>query len=182
MGGAIALHATALYPQLIDGCISSVPAGERFKQKRSSLNVALHLLDGANKPFSVGKGVVEQATEKEDLRQAWENDPMARMKLSPNEKLIAFQHFMNENHDLAPSIKDKPVLLVQGCKDKLVKPEGTVELFNELGTPDKKIELVENAEHLIFEENQFNDAAIEALSNWLDAHVGSGAKELKTKN
>lgn len=171
MGGAIALHATALYPELIDGLVSSVPAGERFKQTKTSLNVALHLLE-PKKEFDVGTGVINQATAKPELREAWGNDPLNRLNLSPLE-LIAFQHFMNQNHDFAPLIKDKPVLFVQGCKDKLVKPEGTVELFNELGTKDRKIQLIENAEHLIFEENQFSDAAIDALDNWMSTHLAS---------
>jgi acylglycerol lipase len=169
MGGAIALHATALYPDLIDGLVSSVPAGQRFKQAKSSFNVALHLLE-PNKEFDVGTGVINQATLKPELREAWGNDPLNRMNLSPME-LIAFQRFMNQNHEFAPLIKDKPVLFVQGCKDKLVKPEGTVELFNELGTKDRKIQLIENGEHLIFEENQFSDAAIEALDNWMATHL-----------
>jgi alpha-beta hydrolase superfamily lysophospholipase len=166
MGGAIALRATALYPDLVDGLISSVPSGERFKQGRSSLSVAMHLLEGPNKSFDVGTGVINQATVKPELKEAWANDPLNRMNLSPVE-LITFQKFMNQNHDIAPLIKDKPVLFVQGCNDKLVKPEGTVELFNELGTKDRKIQLIENGEHLIFEENQFSDAAIESLDNWI---------------
>jgi len=166
MGGAIALRATALYPDLVDGLISSVPSGERFKQGRSSLSVAMHLLEGPNKSFDVGTGVINQATVKPELKEAWANDPLNRMNLSPVE-LITFQKFMNQNHDIAPLIKDKPVLFVQGCNDKLVKPEGTVELFNELGTKDRKIQMIENGEHLIFEENQFSDAAIESLDNWI---------------
>jgi acylglycerol lipase len=166
MGGAIALRATALYPDLVDGLISSVPSGERFKQGRSSLSVAMHLLEGPNKSFDVGTGVINQATVKPELKEAWANDPLNRMNLSPIE-LITFQKFMNQNHDIAPLIKDKPVLFVQGCNDKLVKPEGTVELFNELGTKDRKIQMIENGEHLIFEENQFSDAAIESLDNWI---------------
>ncbi|MDR3616209.1 MAG: alpha/beta fold hydrolase [Candidatus Obscuribacterales bacterium] len=166
MGGAIALRATALYPDLVDGLISSVPSGERFKQGRGSLSVAMHLLEGPNKSFDVGTGVINQATVKPELKEAWANDPLNRMNLSPIE-LITFQKFMNQNHDIAPLIKDKPVLFVQGCNDKLVKPEGTVELFNELGTKDRKIQMIENGEHLIFEENQFSDAAIESLDNWI---------------
>jgi alpha-beta hydrolase superfamily lysophospholipase len=86
----------------------------------------------------------------------WGNDPLSRMKLSPNE-LIQFQSFMNQNHESAHQITDKPVLIVQGVLDKLVRPEGTVELFNELNTKDKKIVLIPDGEHLIFEENQFTD-------------------------
>ncbi len=60
---------------------------------------------------------------------------------------------------------------MQGCKDKLVKPEGTVQLFNELGTQDRRIQLVQNGEHLIFEEGQASDAALDSLTNWLELHT-----------
>jgi alpha-beta hydrolase superfamily lysophospholipase len=171
MGGAIALHATAKFPDLIDGLVSSVPAGERFKSKKSSMNVALHAIEGGfNKPFDIGTSVIKQATEKPELREAWGNDPLNRLELSPRELMI-FQHFMDQNHEAAPLIKDKPVLMVQGCLDKLVKPEGTVELFNELGSTDRRIQLIEHGEHLIFEESQCSDAALDALTNWLDLHI-----------
>jgi Lysophospholipase len=44
MGGAIALRGASLYPELMDGVISSVPAAERFRQKRTDLKVALEFL------------------------------------------------------------------------------------------------------------------------------------------
>ena len=171
MGGAIVMHATAAYPELVDGTVSSVPAGSRFKQGTSTMKVALHALEGGlNKQFDIGSGVIKQATEKQDLRESWGNDPLNRLNLSPRELMI-FQSFMDHNHNVAPLIKTTPLLMVQGCKDKLVKPEGTVQLFNELGTPDRRIQLVENGEHLIFEENQASDAALDSLTNWLDLHT-----------
>lgn len=172
MGGAIALRATALYPDLVDGLISSVPAGDRFKQKKTNLTVALRLIGDPDKPFNVGEGVIKQATAKEELRALWANDPLARMNISARE-LLQFQNFMNQNHESAKLIKTKPVLFVQGCNDKLVRPEGTVELFNDLTTTDRQIVLIPNAEHLIFEENQFTDQNIEVVNKWLLDHLPS---------
>jgi len=169
MGGAIALRATATYPELVDGLISSVPAADRFKQGKTSLKVALHYLRNPDKPFNVGEDVIKQATDKPSLRASWGQDPLSRMKLSPKE-LIQFQSFMNQNHESAHQITDKPVLIVQGVLDKLVRPEGTVELFNELNTRDKKIVLIPDGEHLIFEENQFTDEVVNQLVNWVEAH------------
>jgi alpha-beta hydrolase superfamily lysophospholipase len=170
MGGAIALHAMALRPDLIDGLITSVPAGDRYKQGRTSLRVAFEFLKDRNKQINVGEGVVHQATEKPELRAAWINDPLARMNLSPIE-LLQFQQFMNQNHDYCKAIKSKPVLVVFGCMDKLVKPEGSEELFKELSTEDKEIYPVTSAEHLIFEENQFNSEVIDKVDGWMNAHM-----------
>lgn len=179
MGGAIALRATAAFPDLVDGLISSVPAADRFKQGQTSLKVALSFLRSPTKQINVGEGVIKQATDKPELREAWSKDPLARMSLSPKE-LIQFQTFMNQNHESAKQIDKKPVLIVQGVLDKLVKPAGTVELFNELATKDKEIVLIPNAEHLIFEENQFTDDVVQKLVSWVDSH--STARDISQEN
>lgn len=169
MGGAIALRETALYPDLVDGLISSVPAGDRFKQHKTALKVGLKLITAPNKDFDIGTSVVDQATQKPELREMWSKDPLARMQLSPKE-LLEFQAFMNENHEAAKQIKSTPVLMVQGCEDKLVKPQGTITLYNQVSCPDKKILLIHNAEHLIFEEGQFDDHVINSVNEWLVSH------------
>lgn len=173
MGGAIALQSTALHPELVDILISAVPAGERFQQKKTDLKVALHMLTGPRRKFDAGSDVVNQATSDPSLREEWKNDPLGRMELSPKE-LVQFQKFMNQNHDRAKDIKKTPVLIVQGAKDKLVKPEGTVELYEELATADKELAMVDWAEHLIFEEGQFNDQILNVVDNWIAARLPGG--------
>lgn len=169
MGGAIALQSAAKFPELINGLISSVPAGERFQQGKTDLKVALHMLT-PNRAFDVGSGIVDQVTKNDELRDSLKGDPLGRLKLSSKE-LLQFQAFMNKNHDAAPTIKNVPVLIVQGAKDKLVKPKGTAELFDELATSDKKMMTVLSAEHLIFEEGQFTDDVIDQLDAWLTEHL-----------
>lgn len=170
MGGAIALRSTALFPDLISGLISSVPAGDRFQQGKTTLKVAIHLLSDPNKPFNVGEGVIKQATVKPELREAWLSDPLDRLNLTPRE-LMQFQSFMNQNHESAKWITQEPVLIVQGCKDHLVKPEGTIELYNELSTSDKQLMLIPKSEHLIFEANQCPDSVMKVVVAWLNSHL-----------
>lgn len=170
MGGAIALHAAAQYPELVAGLVSSVPAGDRFSKTDDQLGVAKHaILRGFNSPMKVN-AVVKNATKNKELQDAWLNDPLARLELTPNE-LIAFQNFMNQNYHFARQIKEKPVLFIQGANDKLVRPAGTWKLFDELGTPDRKLVLSKTAEHLIFEEGQFSGEDVKFVLGWLDASV-----------
>jgi acylglycerol lipase len=172
MGGAIALRATSMYPDLIDGLISSVPAGERFKQKKTDLKVALEFLTGPNKQHNIGKSVIDQATKNEKLRDDWEGDPLDRMDLSAKE-LMQFQKFMNDNHEVAKQIASTPVLVVQGSNDKLVKPEGTWDIFNEIVSPQKNF-LAVPSEHLIFEVQQDHGTAFdEKLASMVDAWIFS---------
>jgi|AGTN01.2.fsa_nt_gi Lysophospholipase len=176
MGGAIALRAASMYPDLIDGLISSVPAEERFKQGKTNLKVFMHILGGgANKEFNIGESIVDQATKNEGLKEEWKSDPLARFKLSPKE-LVQFQEFMNDNHEAAKKVVDMPVLIVQGTNDKLVKPEGTWELFNAVACDDKVFFAVPG-EHLIFEEAQSQDPKrrlqnMALIAAWLNSKVG----------
>jgi alpha-beta hydrolase superfamily lysophospholipase len=179
MGGAISLKAAALFPDLIDGLISSVPAGSRFKQKKTDLKVALEFLTGPNRQHNMGKSVVTQATVNDKLRKDWEGDPMDRMQFSAKQ-LMQFQKFMNENHDAAKLIAKSPVLVLQGSEDKLVKPEGTWELFSEIESADKTY-LAVPSEHLIFEEQQdhaqkFDERVSRLVMTWLQTHLPPGYK------
>ncbi len=174
MGGAIALRATSMYPDLINGLISAVPSGDRFKQKKTDLKVALEYLKGANKQFDVGASIVDQATVNPKLRKDWADNPLDRMDLSPKE-LIQFQSFMNDNHDSAKKITNVPVLMVQGTDDKLVKPEGTWELFNEIACQQKSF-LAVPSEHLIYEEQQdkegVEDRVVDQMTiAWINCHI-----------
>ena len=171
MGGAIAIHAGALYPDLVDGIISSVPAGDRFSNVDNSLKIGVHaIFGGFNTPIDVGTMVISHATKKEDLKEKWQSDPLARTKLSPNE-LIAFQKFMDANFDCAGQIKTTPILFIQGCNDKLVRPAGTWKLFDSLSTPNKQLVLSTTAEHLIFEEGQFSKDDEKFVTGWIDKNI-----------
>jgi alpha-beta hydrolase superfamily lysophospholipase len=52
-----------------------------------------------------------------------------------------------------------------------VRPEGTQELFNDIGSPDRQIELIQDKGHLIFEEGQFDDQVIGIVDKWLASHI-----------
>jgi len=171
MGGAIALRVTAIHPELVDGLISAVPSGDRFHKTRNELRVGLKMLTGKmDKPIDVGTKTIQDATDDPALRERWKGDPLNRMQLTAKE-LLQFQKFMNQNHDSAATIDKKPVLLIAGFKDKLVKPQGTIEIFNELASPDKMLVIVGNGEHLLFEEAQLSEQVCWVVLGWLKAHL-----------
>jgi alpha-beta hydrolase superfamily lysophospholipase len=169
MGGAIALHVAVKYQNDLQGLVSSVPSGSRYKSKRTALRVAYKLISGKNHQFDIGSKVVDQATHDEALRKEWKDDPSARMDLSASE-LVTFQRFMNQNVHLAKELKTLPVIIFQGFGDKLVRPEGTLALYNALGTRYKNLELIGHQEHLIFEEGQCPPEVIDGLLGWLNNH------------
>lgn len=171
MGGAIAMTAAAKYPNMVTGLISSVPAGDRFDKADSSIDVVKQFLfKGANVPMDVGPQIVGSATKKSGLRQLWLSDPLCRTRVTPNE-LIRFNNFMKRTLKVATKIDKMPVLFIQGSKDKLVRPAGTMKLFNRISSPHKQFVLSTTSEHLIFEYAQFNRKDLNFVANWIDGTI-----------
>lgn len=171
MGGAIALRATSVYPELLRGLISSVPSGDRFSGLGDDLHVGLHVLAGGfSGRFNVGEHVVEHATKDEQLRARWNSDPLSRSKFSPDE-LILFQGFMNQNNVTASKVKTTPVLILQGAQDKLVRPGGSFNVWDHLATPDRTFAASSNKEHLIFEYGQYSQDDINYVLNWINKQM-----------
>lgn len=184
MGGAIVLRASSMYPEQMDGLISSVPSGQRYKDG-TDLKVGVKLLTGARKPFDVGTSIVDQATKSDRLREIWESSPLNRMDLSPVQ-LVDFQAFMDGNHDAAVKITALPVLMLQGTLDRLVKAQGTWEIFNALGTRNKTfIELP--SEHLVIEygrvkSNTYDSNMAKFISTWMSSNATATSNQDKTNS
>ncbi len=169
MGGALALRAASEFGCKIDGVISSVPSAERYGEAKMASKVALHFLRNPNKPFNIVSDIASQATTSKDLIQVWKNDPKAKIGLSPIE-LIEFDRFMKTTKARC-SLINKPVIVVQGLADKLVKPAGTYEMFNKVNSSDKALILIGNADHLILETTNQSELLLEGLSAWLHKHI-----------
>lgn len=178
MGGAIALRTTALYPELVAGLISSVPAKDRFSLGDEGGKVGMKaglqtMLGGFNKQMTdAAASVVSKISEKEELRKTWKTDPLMRNNFSPKE-FVQLDSFMSRNLDAAEMVTNTPVLFIQGSNDKLIRPAGTWKLFERLSTSNRQMVLSKNSEHLIFEEGQFNPEDIKFVLTWMDRNIGS---------
>lgn len=166
MGGGIAMQATSRNPTLVQGLICSVPSSDRFAKFSSELIVGTRYLRNKNKPIDMSAEVVDRTTSNVKLRKQWSNDSANRMKLSAKE-LKQFSDFMKGNEDAAVLIDKTPTLMLAGFKDKLVKPEGTVDLFNALSSQDKLLMVVGDGEHLLLEENQMSDQLEQLVFDWI---------------
>lgn len=170
MGGAIALNATSRYPDLVDALVCSVPSSDRYAKATSEIRIGAHYLENRNKPVDISQEVVSKATADPTLQKKWEAEPLNKMKLTPKE-LKQFEDFMKGNYDAAALVQRTPVLMLAGFKDKLVKPEGTIELFNSLTCEDKLLMVVGDGEHLLLEENQLTRQMKNLLTTWLRDEV-----------
>ncbi len=166
MGGGIALQATSRNPGLVDGLICSVPSSDRYAKLSSELIVGTRYLMNRNKQIDITAEVLNKTTSSQKLKKQWSKEASNRMKLSPKE-LKQFTDFMKGNDDAAALVDKTPCLMLAGFKDKLVKPEGTIDLFNELSTPDKLLMVVGDGEHLLLEENQLSLQLDQLVTVWI---------------
>lgn len=172
MGGAIALRATSRYPELVDGLVSSVPSSDRYGKLSSELVVGARYLEHKDEQMSITPEVMNRVTANPTLRAKWEAEPTNRLEMTPKE-LKQFDDFMKGNQDAAALVSKTPVLMLVGFKDKLVKPEGTINLFNELSTQDKLLMVVGDSEHLLLEENQLTDELAQLVVDWINNEAHS---------
>lgn len=179
MGGGIAVRAAAKFGSELNGVISSVPSAERFQEKKMSLQTAMHFIIDPKRPFDVGDYVAERATSSEEAREKWNRDPKAKLDLSPVE-LLKFSIFMRTTKRRAEQIKDVPVLMLQGLKDRLVKPKGTFELFEAVNCEDKSIMVLGLSEHLMFENAHPDSSVIDSIDSWMKKRLESPSANTKT--
>lgn len=164
MGGAIAMATTARHPELVDGLVSAVPSSDRYFKIGGEIMVGAHYLEDPDK--KIDPEIVDKISTNERTRAQMTNNSMNRLELSPKE-LKQFETFMKSNFDNAHLIEKLPVLMLAGFKDRLVKPEGTIELFNALSTQDKLLLIIGGGEHLLLEEDQLTDQLAQMLNVWI---------------
>ncbi len=173
MGGALALQAAAQFPNLVSGVISAAPGGDHFKTTSNYMAIGTKVATlRANKDAGYGETLLDMATPKEELREAFKNDADVRLDLTPRE-LMACQFFMYKTKKFAKQIKDTPVMIVHGDKDGESKPVGSEKVYKALATEKKQYVSVADGDHYVFEDTKVSEKAFEAAISWIDTHAGT---------
>lgn len=170
MGGTLVLKAAADNPGLIQGTISSTPGGEHFRSGHNYMTVCKHLIQGPSKRFPMGKELIAAATPQSEKQDYLQNEAKVRVNLTPKE-LMACQFFMYKAKSFAHQIKTTPVLIVQGNLDGETKPISAKHVYDSLSTEDKKLVMVEDGDHYVYEGKHVNDNAMKDTIAWLDNHL-----------
>lgn len=169
MGGSVALQFAAYNPDLVDGLIASVPSASRYPQWKAATKVAYELLTHNNEPIDVEPYIVNRATNDSELKEHLAQDPDGRFAATPKE-FMSYRRFLSRNFNCARMIKHTPVLMFQGVHDLLIRPEGTIKLFRNIGNEDKDLILVGRSQHLLFEQGQFDNNLFNNLTDWMHNH------------
>jgi acylglycerol lipase len=175
MGGALALEAAQKFPQIISGVISAAPGGEHYKTVDSYLTVASSLAVGSKAAFGLGEELLDAASPKQELKDAFRDDEMVRLDLSPRE-LMACQFYMYKTKKMARDIKNTPVLVVHGAKDGESRIVGSKAVYENLATKDKDFLVIEDGDHYTFEDVKVDDKALNSALSFIDKHITAGEK------
>ena len=171
MGGAMALKVAQNHPELVAGAISSAPGGEHFKQGKLDMSVGSRLLTSANKKYPYGKDFISMGTAKPATRESFEKDSMVRLELTPRE-CMQCQFFMFSSKGMAKKIKNTPVMIVQGQLDKMAKPYGATNVYNRLSTKERKLYMVPDGDHYVYEDPNIPESVIATTVDWMSQYLG----------
>jgi len=175
MGGALALEIAAKFPQLTAGIITAAPGGQHYKTVSNYMNIGSKVLTlNAGKDSHMSEDLMEVATPKEALQEAFMDDDQVRLDLKPKE-LMACQFYMYKTKKFAKQIKDVPVLVVHGKLDGESKEVGSTDVYKNLKTAKKKYVLLENGDHYTFEDVKVSDEAFNNALSWIDSNVPASA-------
>lgn len=155
MGGVIASHLASKYKQ-IKKVVLVAPA---FKY--------LNFNDGDSKILNVLK------TTPGLLNQYGKDEVASRVVKLPARTIKEFMKLVDKYQDTLNTI-DKPCLIVQGEKDKIVPKETAKYVFNKLYTEDKKIVYLRNTTHDVFREGKK-----EAITKVIEKFLLKGNKKIK---
>lgn len=166
-GGTFAMMVAADYPEYIDGIICSAPTWKVTGMKKIAFYELLDLtiLRSKRRGLAVGK-VFNLATSDKTARKSLAQLEERRQRFTVVESM-KFLMFTKKLPFTAYQIAHRPVLFIQGMKDKLSQPSETAELFNSITSKRKTFILDNDAEHLIYEEGLFTPQLLSALKDWV---------------
>ncbi len=174
MGGAIALRVGAQHPELVDGVICSAPAWQIFQVRKITMEGLVDQIFG--EPGLAARSVASMASSNKELHRRWLSDQVYRTNYSVPEA-YSYYRLMRATPKCAEGIRNVPVLVMQGSKDKLSKPEASAKLFKMIdNNNNKQFAIVAGAEHLVLEENQLTQPVADFVQNWILSRLNEAGK------
>ncbi len=171
MGGSLVLKVAADNPKLVSGVITAAPSGDHHNTTKNYTTITKQIIAaGPNEACDYGDQLMEQATPRAELRQAFRQDPKVRLDLAPKE-LMACQFFMYKTKAMAKQIKDVPVLVVHGEKDGESKESGSADIYNALKTKDKEYLKLPDGDHYTYEDIKVSSNAFDKTLSWIEKHL-----------
>ncbi|MBS2000016.1 MAG: alpha/beta fold hydrolase [Cyanobacteria bacterium SZAS LIN-5] len=103
----------------------------------------------------------------ESLKDSWQRPTMSAREMFRAAK------FMKKNAKFARRISpETSVLVVQGCDDKVLKPQSAQKVLANIPSADKRIVNIAKCGHILLGTNRLKPAVVNSITAWLERGVG----------
>lgn len=168
LGGAIATHFAARYSKELTGLVLSAPAyrvGSTFPPWMIALGkAACTMVPTLRLPSATGEWISRDPK----VVEAYINDPLAcraNTLRQGREILRGLDHIPEKCSQI-----HCPVLIVHGSSDRVIRPEGSLEMLQMIGSTDKILHFLPGGYHEPHNDLD-KDHYFELLTQWLDSHL-----------
>lgn len=169
MGGLIATAYAVEHQDNLAGLIVSAPLLQ-VGSSISPVTVAAAKVLAVILP-KMGVAVLDASTISKDkaVVDAYVNDPLVYRGKTTARLGIEFLNIQNKLPEQLNKIT-LPILIMYGCEDKLVNPEGSKMLYEKVSSKDKTIKGYEGLYHEIFNEPE-HEMVMKDVETWLSARI-----------
>jgi alpha-beta hydrolase superfamily lysophospholipase len=183
LGANLAIWLASVCPDLIDGAVLSSPCIDR--RFIVDPTITMDTIKAAFEPkrqVPIAPYAKRYLSEDKRIIQAYLDDPLMRKRISVYESLQSTH--TNRSclwfTDQIPA--KKPILLIEGEKDKMYNADEAVKLVLQLPVEDHAVCMLPGLGHIHFETPYVHKQAEAALFDWLDKHTAQLGNELATTN
>lgn len=178
MGGCFAIRLAAQHPELVDGLVVSGPG---ILLERHYLRLipagALNILGPRHKQVDFSGQIKSFFSEDPKIAKDILADPLVRTKFDVQELLQNKQMARSTRLQINRVSKDVPVLVLQGCADRMVDPDCVGVLKRYLRTKDLTTVIFQGKGHVLLETSRLDRTMLTETEKWCDRVVADWAKK-----
>ena len=168
LGGAMAIRLAAKHPELIDGLILCSPAIKMYHPPKALVDATLALANH-NHELDISEYIKKNFSEDSQITEEGLNDPLIRRHLSMVDLLESCRFVAATRHYIGKIPAAIPVLVMQGEKDRIVRPSGVTVLECSLKTSDTTVRILPQRGHILLETNHVHSEDMKTIISWVDS-------------
>jgi acylglycerol lipase len=168
LGGAMAVRIAGSHSDLVDGLILSAPALKHYHQiPLSTLADGVFILANPAHKVNISGYIKHYFSDDPAITKEAIADPLIRKHLNVAE-IVSSCRIMGSSAEFIKSIPaDMPILVIQGEKDRMVKPESVLLLQRDLKTKKQTVCWLPERGHILLETAHLKSETVETINCWL---------------
>lgn len=176
MGSVVLLDLALHRPQHVTGCITTGCPLKSIPKAVRALGGLGSALTGLVPAWSFNAGLKPRLLSHDTVVQAdYANDPLVTAKMTLN-LAFEFGRAIDTVVDEAARIR-VPWLAIHGSEDEIAPVDGSRELIERLGSPDKTLEIIQGARHEVHNEvPEYRDQFFKLITSWINRRLASSAE------